>query len=108
VAFASQSGAFGIAAIDETAARGIGLSSFVVMGDKADLSGNDFLEYWEQDPDTSVLLVMSSRLAARAGSGGSRAGSPRASRSWRSRAAGPRPAVALCPPKPAPCSRPPT
>ena len=27
------------------------------MGDKADLSGNDFLEYWEQDPDTSVLLL---------------------------------------------------
>src|SRR4051812_29493662 len=57
VGFASQSGAFGIAAIDEAAARGIGLSSFVSMGDKADLSGNDFLEYWEQDPDTSVLLV---------------------------------------------------
>ncbi|HYH90113.1 MAG TPA: GNAT family N-acetyltransferase [Solirubrobacteraceae bacterium] len=57
VAFASQSGAFGIAAIDEAAARGIGLSSFVSMGDKADLSGNDFLEYWEQDPDSSVLLV---------------------------------------------------
>ena len=57
VGFASQSGAFGIAAIDEAAARGIGLSSFVSMGDKADLSGNDFLEYWEQDPDTSVLLL---------------------------------------------------
>ena len=57
VAFASQSGAFGIAAIDEAAARGIGLSSFVSMGDKADLSGSDFLEYWEEDPETSVLLV---------------------------------------------------
>src|SRR5829696_2111441 len=57
VGFASQSGAFGIAAIDEAATRGVGLSSFVSMGDKADLSGNDFLEYWEQDPDTSVLLV---------------------------------------------------
>jgi acyl-CoA synthetase (NDP forming)/GNAT superfamily N-acetyltransferase len=57
VGFASQSGAFGIAAIDEAAARGIGLSSFVSMGDKADLSSNDFLEYWEQDPDTSVLLL---------------------------------------------------
>jgi acetyl coenzyme A synthetase (ADP forming)-like protein len=57
VAFASQSGAFGIAAIDEAAARGIGLSSFVSMGDKADLSSNDFMEYWEQDPDTAVLLL---------------------------------------------------
>jgi acyl-CoA synthetase (NDP forming) len=57
VGFASQSGAFGIAAVDEAAARGIGLSSFVSMGDKADLSGNDFLEYWEQGPDTSVVLL---------------------------------------------------
>ena len=57
VGFASQSGGFGIAAIDAAAARGIGFSSFVAMGDKADLSGNDFLEYWEQDADTSVLLL---------------------------------------------------
>ena len=57
VGFASQSGGFGIAAIDAAAARGIGFSSFVTMGDKADLSGNDFLEYWEQDPDTAVLLL---------------------------------------------------
>ena len=57
VGFASQSGGFGIAAIDAAAARGIGFSSFVAMGDKADLSGNDFLEYWEQDPDTSVVLL---------------------------------------------------
>ena len=57
VGFASQSGGFGIAAIDAAAERGIGFSSFVSMGDKADLSGNDFLEYWEQDPDTAVLLL---------------------------------------------------
>ena len=57
VAFASQSGALGIAAIDEAATRGIGLSSFVSMGDKADLSSNDFMEYWAQDPDTAVLLL---------------------------------------------------
>ena len=57
VGFASQSGGFGSAAIDAAAARGIGFSSFVTMGDKADLSGNDFLEYWEQDPDTAVVLL---------------------------------------------------
>ena len=57
VAFASQSGGFGSAAIDAAATRGIGFSSFVTMGDKADLSGSDFLEYWEQDPDTAVLLL---------------------------------------------------
>jgi acyl-CoA synthetase (NDP forming)/GNAT superfamily N-acetyltransferase len=57
VGFASQSGGFGSAAIDAAAARGIGFASFVTMGDKADLSGSDFLEYWEQDPDTAVLLL---------------------------------------------------
>jgi acetyl coenzyme A synthetase (ADP forming)-like protein len=57
IAFASQSGAFGIAAIAEAAQRGIGLSSFVSTGNKADLSGNDFLSYWEQDPDTDVILL---------------------------------------------------
>jgi acyl-CoA synthetase (NDP forming)/GNAT superfamily N-acetyltransferase len=57
VGFATQSGAFGIAAIDAAAARGIGLSSFVSMGDKADLSGNDFMEYWERDAGTSALLL---------------------------------------------------
>ena len=57
VGFASQSGGFGIAAIDAAAARGIGFSSFVTMGDKADLSGSDFLEYWERDPGTAVLLL---------------------------------------------------
>ncbi len=55
--FATQSGSFAIAALDEAAARGIGLSTFVSMGEKADLSGNDLLEYWEQDPQTSVLLL---------------------------------------------------
>ena len=57
VAFASQSGAFGIAALDLAAQRGIGLSSFVSMGDKADLSGNDFLQYWERDAGTGAVLL---------------------------------------------------
>ncbi|MDA0165013.1 GNAT family N-acetyltransferase [Solirubrobacter ginsenosidimutans] len=57
IALASQSGAFGITAIAEAARRGLGLSSFVSTGDKADLSGNDFLRYWEQDADTDVILL---------------------------------------------------
>ncbi|MGH2941630.1 MAG: GNAT family N-acetyltransferase [Solirubrobacteraceae bacterium] len=57
IAFASQSGAYGIAALDQAARRGLGLSSFVSMGDKADLSGNDFLRYWEQDDRTDVVLL---------------------------------------------------
>jgi acetate---CoA ligase (ADP-forming) len=57
VALASQSGAFGIAALDIAAARGVGLSSFVSMGAKADLSGNDLVQFWEADPRTDVVLL---------------------------------------------------
>jgi acyl-CoA synthetase (NDP forming)/RimJ/RimL family protein N-acetyltransferase len=57
IAFASQSGAYGIAGIAEAARRGLGLSSFVSTGNKADLSGNDLLQYWEQDPGTDVVLL---------------------------------------------------
>jgi acetate---CoA ligase (ADP-forming) len=57
VAFASQSGAFGIAAVAEAARRGIGLSSFVSTGNKADLSGNDFLQHWEGDAGTDVIAL---------------------------------------------------
>jgi acyl-CoA synthetase (NDP forming) len=57
IAFASQSGAYGIAALEQAARRGLGLSSFVSMGDKADLSGNDFLRYWEQDEHTDIVLL---------------------------------------------------
>ena len=57
VAFMSQSGALGIAVIDTARELGVGLSSFVSVGDKADLSGNDFLSFWERDPDTEVVLL---------------------------------------------------
>ena len=55
VAFGSQSGAFGIAAIAEAVRRGLGLSSFVSTGNKADLSGNDLLQHWESDDSTDVI-----------------------------------------------------
>ena len=57
IAFASQSGAYGIAALDHAERRGLGLSSFVSMGNKADLSGNDFLRFWEQDAGTDAVLL---------------------------------------------------
>jgi len=57
VGFASQSGAFGIAALDLARTHGIGLSSFVSAGNKADLSGNDFLQYWEADERTDVIAL---------------------------------------------------
>jgi acyl-CoA synthetase (NDP forming)/GNAT superfamily N-acetyltransferase len=57
VGFVSQSGAFGAAAIDGMSRRGIGLSAFVSLGDKADLSSNDVLQYWEQDEATQVVAL---------------------------------------------------
>jgi acetyl coenzyme A synthetase (ADP forming)-like protein len=57
VAFSSQSGALGMAALEEARRRQVGLSSFVSVGNKADISGNDLLQYWEQDPSTSVILL---------------------------------------------------
>jgi acetyl coenzyme A synthetase (ADP forming)-like protein len=53
----SQSGALGIAIVQLAAERRLGLSTFVSAGNKADVSGNDLLEYWEADPDTSVLML---------------------------------------------------
>lgn len=57
VGLLSQSGAVGLALIDEAEAMGLGLSSFVSSGNKADISGNDVLEYWETDPQTGVILL---------------------------------------------------
>ena len=57
IALSSQSGALGIAILGLAAARGVGLSQFVSVGNKADVSGNDLLEYWEGDARTRVLLL---------------------------------------------------
>jgi len=57
VALSSQSGALGIAILELAAERGVGLSTFVSVGNKADVSGNDLLQYWEADPETSVILL---------------------------------------------------
>ena len=53
----SQSGALGIAILRLAAERQIGLSAFVSVGNKADVSSNDLLEYWESDPRTRVILL---------------------------------------------------
>ena len=57
IAFSSQSGALGLALLEEADARGLGLSSFVSIGNKADVSSNDLLEYWQDDPNTDVVLL---------------------------------------------------
>lgn len=53
----SQSGALGLAIISLASDRGLGFSTFVSAGNKADVSGNDLLEYWEDDPATDVILL---------------------------------------------------
>jgi acetyl coenzyme A synthetase (ADP forming)-like protein len=57
VAMLSQSGALGLAILEQAQRLGIGLSTFVSVGNKADVSGNDLLEYWEHDPKTDVILL---------------------------------------------------
>lgn len=57
VGFFSQSGALGTALLQRVAQRGMGISSFVSAGNRADVSGNDLLQYWEEDPATEVILL---------------------------------------------------
>jgi acetyl coenzyme A synthetase (ADP forming)-like protein len=57
IGFMSQSGALGIAVMNLAASLGTGLSSFVSIGNKADISGNDLLSYWQDDDRTDVILL---------------------------------------------------
>jgi acetate---CoA ligase (ADP-forming) len=55
MAIASQSGALGIAVLDAVSRSGIGVSSFCSTGNKADVSSNDLLLYWEDDAKTRII-----------------------------------------------------
>jgi acetate---CoA ligase (ADP-forming) len=57
VSFCSQSGALGLAVLDYARTLGIGMRHFVSVGNKADVSTNDLLEYWEHDEGTRVILL---------------------------------------------------
>jgi acetate---CoA ligase (ADP-forming) len=57
IAFSSQSGALGLALLERSDARGLGFSAFVSIGNKADVSSNDLLEFWEEDQATDVVLL---------------------------------------------------
>lgn len=57
VGFFSQSGALGITLLAAATERGLGLSTFVSAGNRADVSGNDVLQYWQTDPATDVVLL---------------------------------------------------
>jgi succinyl-CoA synthetase alpha subunit/RimJ/RimL family protein N-acetyltransferase len=57
IGLSSQSGALGLALLEAADTRGLGVSAFVSIGNKADVSSNDLLEYWEDDPDTALVLL---------------------------------------------------
>lgn len=57
IAMSTQSGAMGLAILEYARRLNIGLSTFVSMGNKADVSSNDLLQYWQSDPATKVILL---------------------------------------------------
>jgi acetate---CoA ligase (ADP-forming) len=57
MAFSTQSGALGLAILDYVRRLNLGISSFASIGNKADVSGNDLIQYWAEDPHTDVILL---------------------------------------------------
>jgi acetyl coenzyme A synthetase (ADP forming)-like protein len=57
IGFSSQSGALGLALLEKASERSLGFSSFVSIGNKADVSSNDLLEWWEDDEHTDLVLL---------------------------------------------------
>jgi acetyl coenzyme A synthetase (ADP forming)-like protein len=57
VAMSTQSGALGVAILDYATKLNIGFSTFISVGNKADVSGNDLIQYWAEDPRTDVILL---------------------------------------------------
>jgi acetyl coenzyme A synthetase (ADP forming)-like protein len=57
IAFSSQSGALGLALLEKASERRLGFSAFVSIGNKADVSSNDLLEWWEDDDETELVLL---------------------------------------------------
>ena len=56
-AFFSQSGALGITVIEHANRQGLGMSSFISVGNRADVSNNDLIQYWETDEGTELILL---------------------------------------------------
>ena len=57
IGFVSQSGALGLSVLDYAREYGIGIAQFVSVGNKPDVSGNDLLTYWAEDPEIQVVLM---------------------------------------------------
>ena len=55
--FFSQSGALGVALLDNAVRRGLGLSTFVSAGNRVDVSGNDLMQFWEEDERTDAVML---------------------------------------------------
>ena len=57
IGFVSQSGALGVAILNVAADLGVGFTQFASMGNKADVSGNDLAEYWENHEATKIVAM---------------------------------------------------
>lgn len=57
IAMSSQSGALGLAILEHAKLLNLGFSTFISVGNKADVSGNDLIQYWAEDPNTDVMLL---------------------------------------------------
>jgi acetate---CoA ligase (ADP-forming) len=57
MAFSTQSGALGLAILDYVKKLDLGISTFASIGNKADVSGNDLIQYWAEDDRTDVILL---------------------------------------------------
>lgn len=57
IAMSSQSGALGLAILEHAQMLNLGFSTFISVGNKADVSGNDLIQYWAEDPNTDVMLL---------------------------------------------------
>lgn len=57
VAFLSQSGGLGLAILEYARNLNMGISTFLSVGNRADVSANDMIQFWEQDPATNVILL---------------------------------------------------
>ena len=57
IALASQSGALGQTILEHAHELNLGISMFVSVGNKADISGNDLLEYWRDEKSIDVILM---------------------------------------------------
>jgi len=57
VAFSTQSGALGLAILEYVTRRNLGMSTFASIGNKADVSSNDLIQFWANDERTDVILL---------------------------------------------------